>query len=86
MSSEAGSAFPLSRLSVFDLGPLSPTNKAANTIAAAADILCADVNSPCFTSGPLIQTARLHQQLYTRVAAHTQTETLIHSHSFSCLM
>lgn len=34
MSSEAGSVFPLSRLSVFDFSPLSPTNKAANTTAA----------------------------------------------------
>lgn len=53
MSSEAGSAFPLSRLSVFDLGPLSPTNKAANTIAAAAAILCADVNGPATPRGPV---------------------------------
>lgn len=49
MSSEAGSAFPLNRLSVFDLGPLLPTN---NTIAAASAILCADVNGPASPEGP----------------------------------
>lgn len=54
MSSEAGSAFPLRRLSVFDLDPLSPTNRAA--VARAAAILCADVNGPAFTGGPLTQT------------------------------
>lgn len=53
MSSEAGSPFPLSRLSVFDLGPLSLTNKAANTIAAAAVILHADVKGPALPDGPL---------------------------------
>lgn len=45
MSSEAGSAFPLSRLSVFDLSPLSPVNKAADsTAAAAATILRTEVS------------------------------------------
>lgn len=51
-SSEAGLAFPLSGLPVFDLGPLSPTNKAANAAAVAAAILCADVNSPASPEGP----------------------------------
>lgn len=65
MSSEAGAAFPLNRLSVFDLCPLSPTNKAANTLAAAAR-RCEWLR---FTRGPLTQALRLHQQLsqaYTR--------------------
>lgn len=52
MSSEAGSAFPLNRLSVFDLGPLSPTNRGANTSADASAILCADVNGPASPEGP----------------------------------
>lgn len=57
MSSEAGSVFPLSRLSVFDFSPLSPTNKAANTTAAdTAFFYPRRCEWPRFTRGPLIQT------------------------------
>lgn len=64
MSSEAGSVFPLSRLSVFDFSPLSPTNKAANTTAAdTAFFYPRRCEWPRFTRGPLIQTLRLHRRL-----------------------
>lgn len=48
MSSEDGFAFPLNGLSVFDMGPLAPTDRAVNTAA----ILCADVKSPRHQGGP----------------------------------
>lgn len=43
MSAEAGSVFPLSRLSVVDFSPLSSTNKAANPTAADTAFFCAQM-------------------------------------------
>lgn len=43
MSAEAGSVFPLSRLSVVDFSPLSSTNTAANPTAADTAFFCAQM-------------------------------------------
>lgn len=87
MSSEAGSVFPLSRPSVFDFCPLSPTNKAANTIADIAAILSADVSaSDSNPSSPPAAYACSPTPQTSRVTAQAHTETLIHTHSFPCFM
>lgn len=90
-SSEAGLAFPLSRLSVFDLGPLSPNRQGRQHHCSRCSHFVRRCERPCFTGGPLNRTLRLHQRLSqpappsaTRVAAHAHTETLIHTYSFSC--
>lgn len=91
MSSEAGSVFPLSRLSVFDFSPLSPTNKAANTTAAdTAFFYPRRCEWPRFTRGPLIQTLPSIGGFCQAPPPPPQppmlprTETLIHTRSFSC--
>lgn len=90
MSSEAGALFPLNRLSVFDFGPLSPTNRGPpNTTAAARRRFShADVNGPSITrGGPLTPKNPLYVSLRrqppraapsstTRVAARAHTQKI----------